>query len=99
MTLVSGEQPNDARVVAGQRPAMRACLNKVLMADPSTPDGRATLSISISANGEVSSVSVGTSSLPAADTSCIAHRFSNVQFDPAGSNRVLVITVVQKKVP
>ena len=99
VSSVSGSVPSDARVLAGMRPGMKACFNQILNQDPTTADGRVTLTVAIAANGEVDSVTPSATTLPPPDVACVSRRVRNVQFDaPGGAGRTLVIAVEQKKV-
>ncbi len=99
VSIVSGEKANDQRTLASMRPSIRGCFARELSVNPTTPDGRVTFTLAILANGDVASVTMGSSTLPTDDTSCISRRLQAASFAAPGSNRTLVINVVQKKTP
>jgi hypothetical protein len=90
---------NAERVVAGLRPAFRACYNQGLQSDPGM-SGKVLISAKISPNGEVASAdAVQNTGLSAGVVACIARKVRNAQFDapgPNGSTLQIPVTFVQQ---
>ncbi len=98
VTVVSGAVGTDTRIVAGMRPGFRLCYNTSITQDPSTPDGRVTLSVVVAPNGDVTSSNPTSSTVPAV-TQCVARRAMRASFDAQAAPRTLVVTVDLKKAP
>jgi hypothetical protein len=74
------------RVLAGLRPALRACYIQALQFDPAL-SGKATLVVKIVSSGEVASADVAQNSgLPTPMVQCLARKARNAQFDSPGPN-------------
>ncbi len=98
VSVVTGAQNNDERVVAGMRAGFRACANKALMNDPALKDGKLTLELSIAPTGDVSSATVASTTLSTELSDCIVNRSKHTSFDPNAAH-TLTFRVDIKKQP
>jgi outer membrane biosynthesis protein TonB len=82
------------RVIAQLRPGFRSCYNKGLQSDPSM-QGKVTVAVKISPNGDVSSVEKsGGSGLSSEVETCIMKKIKNASFDaPGGSGSTLQVPI------
>jgi hypothetical protein len=95
-TVTGAATPGDERVVLSARPRLRACANQALAQDPSQ-QGTLVVSISVAANGDVTTATVTRNGgLNAQSAACMSGVMRRLSFD-AGGARMLTVTIAQTK--